>query len=106
MCSQLTCFLLPVSVRARPACAGRWQEVHAHGLGRVKGGLASTGRTLACFLFLTAFPRAVMVIAQLPVGENPWILSVHLPQPAKERQRSVHAAVKAETCIDVQTPFQ
>lgn len=35
-----------------------------------KGGLTYTGRILLHFLFLTAFPRAVTAVAQLPVGEN------------------------------------
>lgn len=80
----------PAAVRGRKYCA--WVG---------KGGLTRMGRTLLCFLFLTAFPRAVTAIAQLPVGENLgyWVSTCQDRQTGGSKVSN--AAVRAEPRVYV-----
>lgn len=71
-----------------------------------KGGLTYTGRILLRFLFLTAFPRGVTVMAQLPVGENlGGRVSTCHNRPSNGSKPS-DAAVRAAPGVHVQTPSQ
>lgn len=71
MCSGAELFPFAAGTPWSKNTEGRGGPVAGSACAQVgKGGLTYTGRILLCFLFLTAFPRGVMVMAQLPVGEN------------------------------------